>query len=83
MRDYYEAMKLSLKVELDLLWEMPSLDHFGGDAQAAESPRGTGSRMPLHGVNGADKLGHWGRVTVYHRPDGCRSKSVRVATLQE
>ena len=34
-------------------------------------------------VNGAEKLGHWGGVTVYHRPDDCRSKSVRMATLQE
>ena len=34
-------------------------------------------------VNGSEKLGHWGGVTVYHRPDDCRSKSVRMATLQE
>ena len=36
MRDYYEAVKLSLQVELDL-GEMPSLDDFGDHArQAAE-----------------------------------------------
>ena len=34
-------------------------------------------------VNGTEKLGHWGGITVYNRPGECRSKSVRVATLQE
>ena len=55
------------------------------DATLDEAPLGQLVQLlpERYGVNGTEKLGHWGGVTVYHRPDDCRSKWVKMATLQE
>ena len=40
-------------------------------ATPSSSPQIIHSWILCDGVNGAEKLGHWGGVTVYHQPDDC------------